>query len=35
MTQGVQMVRVHDVAPAVQAARLVGPVAGRSWRGCR
>lgn len=24
MAQGVQMVRVHDVAPAVQAARLVG-----------
>jgi dihydropteroate synthase len=26
MTQGVHMVRVHDVVSAVQAARLVGPV---------
>jgi dihydropteroate synthase len=26
MTQGVHMVRVHDVISGVRAARLVGPV---------
>ncbi len=35
MSEGAQMVRVHDIAPAVEAARLVGPSARGRVRGRR